>query len=150
MLTNFFNETANLGTTGALSKQPKRAYQGQTVTDMRHDIITRAQETITALEGYEGSTLRAPMARSIRNGISVKIGYGKRNVGFFEGEGQQRTAIIPDRHFTKSEAFIAAAYLRKIVELTHAGEFDELLAQTLRKLQVRFEPKNNVHRFAAE
>ena len=27
---------------------------------------------------------------------------------------------------------------------------DELLAQTLRKLQVRFEPKNNVHRFAAE
>lgn len=141
MLTNFFSETANLGTTDALSKQPKRAYQGQTVTDMRHDIITRAQETITALEGYEGGTLRAPMARSIRNGISVKIGYGKRNVGFFEGEGEQRTAIIPDRHFTKSEAFIAAAYLRKIVELTHAGEFDELLAKTLRKLQARFEPK---------
>lgn len=142
MLENFFNQTANFGTTGALSKQPKRKYQGQTVTDMRQDIITRAQETITVLESYEGGTLRAPMARSIRNGLCVKIGYGKRNVGFFEGEGDQRQAIIPDRHFSKSEAFIAAAYLQKIVELTHAGEFDELLAQTLRKLQERFEKED--------
>ncbi|PWL19806.1 MAG: hypothetical protein DCO81_07735 [Candidatus Aquiluna sp. XM-24bin5] len=150
MLENFFNQTANLGTTGALSKQPKRKYQGQTVTDMRQDIITRAEATITALQSYEGGTLRAPMARSIRNGLCVKIGYGKRNVGFFEGEGDQRQAIIPDRHFTKSEAFIAAAYLKKIITFTEQGEFDTLLAQTLRKLQERFEPKNNVHRFAAE
>lgn len=141
MLENFFNQTANLGTTGALSKQPKRKHQGQTVTDMRQDIITRAEATITALQSYEGGTLRAPMARSIRNGICVKIGYGKRNVGFFEGKGQLRTALIPDRHFTKSEAFIAVAYLKKIVELTQTGEFDELLAQTLHQLQTRFEPK---------
>jgi hypothetical protein len=150
MLENFFNQTANLGTTGTLAPATKRKYQGQTVTDMRQDIITRAQETITALESYEGGTLRAPMARSIRNGIRIKIGYGKRNVGFFEGEGQQRTAIIPDRHFTKSEAFIAAAYLKKIVTFTEQGEFDALLAQTLHQLKERFETKNNVHRFAAE
>ena len=65
MLENFYNETSNFGTTSALSKQPKRTYQGQTVTDMRQDIITRAEATSAELECYESGTLRAPMARSV-------------------------------------------------------------------------------------
>ena len=147
---NFLNETANLGTTGTLSKQPKRAYQGQTITDMRQDIVSRAQQTIEALGSYQGGPLREPMARSIRNGLRVKIGYGKRNVGFFNGEGDDRVAIIPDRNFARNEAFAAAVYLEKVVEAVNAGEFDNLLSDTLDKLRKRFEPANNVHLFAAE
>lgn len=147
---NFLNETANFGTTGNLSKATKRTYQGQTITDMRQDIVTRAQQTIKALESYQGGQLRAPMARSIRNGLCVKIGYGKRNAGFFDGEGDTRLALIPDHNFARNEAVVAAAYLKKLVEAVNAGEFDALLGDTLNKLKMRFKQKRNVHRFAAE
>ena len=147
---NFLNETANLGTTGKLGKATKRAYQGQTITDMRRDIVSRAQQTIEALQAYQGGPLRAPMARSIRNGLCVKLGYGKRNVGFFDGEGDDRVAIIPDRNFRRNEAVAAAVYLEKLVEAVNVGEFDELLGDTLTKLKARFRKKNNVHHIAAE
>lgn len=152
MLENFFNETANLGTTAKLGAAKKAKYQGQTVTDMRSDLIERAQATIDALEIHERGALRAPMARSIRNGITVKIGYGKRNVGFFEGEGDDRVAVIPDRNFARGEAFIAAAYLRKIINLVNAGEFDELLTNALEAMAARFSKSDagNVYQFAAE
>lgn len=148
---NFLNETANFGTTGALAKAPERAYQGQTITDMRQDIVIRAQQTIEALESYQGGPLRAPMARSIRNGLCVKLGYGKRNVGFFEDGTKPPVAIIPDRNFTHNEAIVAAAYLKKLVQAVNAGEFDALLGQTLDKLKARFSPKHrNIVSFAAE
>lgn len=138
MLENFFNETANLGSTQKPGKAKKAKYQGQTVTDMRSDLISRAQATIDALEGYERGALRAPMAHSVQNAIKVKIGYGKRNVGFFEGQGDDRISIVSDRYFARGETFIAAAYLRKIVNLVNAGEFDTLLAQTLAKMAAKF------------
>lgn len=141
MLENFFNETATLGTTTKPGKAKKAKYQGQTVTDMRNDMVERAQATIDALEGYERGALRAPMARSIRNGIKVKVGYGKRNVGFFEGKDEDRIAIIPARYFSRGETFIAAAYLRKIVNLVNAGEFDKLLTQTLAAMATKFTAK---------
>lgn len=153
MLENFFNATANLGSTTKPGKAVKAKYQGQTVTDMRNDLISRAQATIEALNAYEGGTFRAPMARSIRNGITVKIGYGKRNVGFFDGKGDDRAAIIPDRNFSRGEAFIAAAYLRKIINLVNAGEFDALLTNTLAAMASRFtkdeaqQESGNVHAF---
>lgn len=155
MLENFFNETATLGATTKPGKAKKAKYQGQTVTDMRNDMVERAQATIDALEGYERGALRAPMARSVRNAIKVKVGYGKRNVGFFEDKEDKDAkpvAIVADRYFARGEAFIAAAYLRKIINLVNAGEFDELLTQTLAKMATRFlrDDKNNVYQFAAE
>lgn len=155
MLENFFNETAALGATTKPGKAKKAKYQGQTVTDMRNDMVERAQATIDALEGYERGALRAPMARSVRNGVKVKIGYGKRNVGFFEDnedKDAKPVAIVSDRYFSRGEAFIAAAYLRKIINLVNAGEFDELLTQALAKMASRFtrDSKNNVYQFAAE
>lgn len=155
MLENFFNETATLGATTKPGKAKKAKYQGQTVTDMRNDMVERAQATIDALEGYERGALRAPMARSVRNGIKVKVGYGKRNVGFFEDtedKDAKPVAIVSDRYFARSEAFIAAAYLQKIINLVNAGEFDELLKQTLAKMAARFsrDDKSNVYQFAAE
>ena len=147
---NFLNETANLGTTGKLGKATKRKHQGQTITDMRRDIVSRAQQTIEALQAYQGGPLRAPMARSIRNGLRVKLGYGKRNVGFFEDDTKPPVAVIPDKKFAHNEAVAAAVYLEKLVEAVNAGEFDELLSDTLRKLKARFRKKNNVHHIAAE
>lgn len=152
MLENFFNETENFGTTNKLGKAKKATYQGQTVTDMREDLVTRAQATIEALKAYKGGTFRAPMARSIRNGIEVKIGYGKRNVGFFEGNGDDRVAVIPARNFARGEAFIAAAYLQKVIESVNAGDFDALLSNALAGMAARFSKSNvkNVYQFAAE
>lgn len=148
---NFVARTADLGTTGPLAKR-ERKYQGQTVTDMRSDLISRAKATIAALEAHKGRTLRAPMARSIRNGIEVKIGYGKRNVGFFEGQGESRVAIIPDRHFAHDRKLLAIDYLQQAVIAVQSGEFDELLSKALADMTARFSrvQADNVFQFAAE
>lgn len=148
---DFVSRTADLGTTGLLAKR-ERKYQGQTVTDMRSDLISRAQATIEALEAHKGRPLRAPMARSIRNGIEVKIGYGKRNVGFFEGQGDNRVAIIPDRHFAHDRKLLAIDYLQQAVAAVESGEFDELLSKALADMTARFSgvQADNVLQFAAE
>lgn len=148
---DFVARTADLGTTGPLAKR-KRAYQGQTVTAMRQDIVERAQATIEALGTHRSGTLRAPMARSIRNGIAVKIGYGKRNVGFFTGEGKNRVAILPEMHFAHDRKLLAIDYLEQAIAAVQAGEFDALLSNTLDTMAARFsKPKaDNVVQFAAE
>lgn len=148
---DFVTRTADLGTTGPLAKR-KRTYQGQTVTAMREDIIERAQTTIKALQEYKGQTLRAPMARSIRNGIAIKIGYGKRNVGFFTGEGDNRIAVIPELHFARDRKLLAIDYLEQAIAAVQAGEFDALLSNTLDAMAARFsKPEvSNVLQFAAE
>lgn len=134
---DFVTRTADLGTTGPLAKRVRK-YQGQTVTDMRQDLISRAQTTIDALKAYQRGTLRAPMARSIRNGIEVKLGYGKRNVGFFEGQGDNRTSIIPERHFPHDRKLLAIDYLEQAIVAVNAGEFDALLSKALADMTARF------------
>jgi hypothetical protein len=148
---DFVTRTADLGTTEKLARK-ERKYQGQTVTDMRQDLITRAQATITALETHKGRPLRAPMARSIRNGIEVKIGYGKRNVGFYEGQGDNRIAVIPDRHFAHDRKLLAIDYLQQAIAAVEAGEFDALLSKALADMTARFSSvqADNVIQFAAE
>lgn len=148
---DFIARTADLGTTEPLAKRVRK-YQGQTVTDMRQDLISRAQATIAALETHKGRVLRAPMARSIRNGIEVKIGYGKRNVGFFEGQGENRVAIIPDRHFTHDNKIVAINYLQQVITAVQSGEFDALLSKALADMAARFSgtKTDNVLQFAAE
>ncbi len=61
-------------------------YEAQTVENMRADVLKRAKQTLKALKAYESGALNAPMARSGRNCIKVKIGYGKRNAALFEYE----------------------------------------------------------------
>jgi hypothetical protein len=150
-MTNFVNRTAEFGTTDPLPKSD-RQYQGQTVTDMRLDLIERAKETIKALKKYSNGKFKAPMARSVRNGIAVKIGYGKANVGFFEGPKESRTLVIPILSFPRDQKIVAIAYLQKLITAVQAGEFDELLNDKLTQLSERFSSKKlpNVHVFAAE
>ena len=141
MVANFLTETANYGTTDKLSKAKKATHRGQTVTDMRQDLISRAQDTIKAFEAHKSGPLRAPMARSIRNGFEVKIGYGKRNAGFFEEKGDERVAVIPTRNFARGEAFAAIAYLRKVIDWVQTGGFDALLTKALADMTSRFSTK---------
>lgn len=147
---DFVNRTADLGTTTALPRK-ERTYQGQTITDMRRDLVVRAQATISALEAHKGRTLRAPMARSIRNGIAIKVGYGKHNVGFFEGTGDNRVAIVPELHFAHDRKLLAIDYLKQLVVAVEAGEFDALLSALLAKMTARFAPRHdNIFNIAAE
>lgn len=148
---DFITRTTDLGTTGPLAKR-ERKYQAQTITDMRTDIIRRAKATIETLHAYQRGTLRAPMARSIRNGIEVKIGYGKRNVGFFEGEGETRVAVIPHLHFAHDRKLLAIDYLQQAIAAVNAGEFDALLSKTLADMTARFNAakSGNFYAFTAE
>jgi hypothetical protein len=148
---DFVTRTADLGTIEPLQRKVRK-HQGQTVTAMRADLIERAQETIKALQEHKGRTLRAPMARSIRNGISVKIGYGKRNVGFFTGEGDNKAAVIPERHFAHDRKLLAIDYLQQAVVAVESGEFDALLSKALADMTKRFSgaQTDNVLQFAAE
>lgn len=148
---DFVTRTADLGTTGPLPKR-KRTYQGQTITAMRQDLIGRAQATIEALSNHRSGPLRAPMARSIRNGIAIKIGYGKRNVGFYRGEGDNRVAIIPELHFAHDRKLLAIDYLQQAIVAVQSGEFDGLLSNTLNSMAARFskEDADTVYQFAAE
>ena len=148
---DFVTRTADLGTTGPLAKR-ERKYQGQTITDMRQDLISRAQATVEALNAYQHGTLRAPMARSIRNGIEVKIGYGKRNVGFFDGKGDEQVAIIPALHFAHDRKLLAIDYLQQAIAAVSAGEFDALLSKALADMTARFSgaQADNIYQFAAE
>lgn len=148
---DFVTRTADLGTTEKLVHK-ERTYQRQTVTDMRQDLISRAKATIEALGNHRSGPLRAPMARSIRNGIAIKIGYGKRNVGFYKGEGDNRVAIIPELHFAHDRKLLAIDYLHQAVAAVQSGEFDELLSNALEAMVARFSKSeaDNVYQFAAE
>ena len=92
------------------------------------------------------------MARSIRNGIEVKIGYGKRNVGFFEGQGDNRVAVVPHRHFAHDRKLLAIDYLQQAITAVQSGEFDALLSKALADMTARFSSvqADNILQFAAE
>ena len=50
------------------------------IVEMRQNIISRATETILQLSNsYAKRGFQAPMAKSVRNGVEVKIGYGLKN-----------------------------------------------------------------------
>lgn len=75
--------TQNAGSNKVYTKG-EQEYEAQTVENMRADVLKRAKQTLKALKVYEGGALNAPMARSGRNCIKVKIGYGKRNSALFK------------------------------------------------------------------
>ena len=152
---DFVTRTSAHNAKGTLVAE-KRKYQGQTITDMRQDLISRAEATIKAFEAHKGGPLRAPMARSIRNGFEIKIGYGKRNVGFFEGKGVNRIAVIPEFEVQRGRKLVAIDYLQQAVAAVKAGEFDALLSKALADMTARFsveqadEQEDNVVLFAGE
>ena len=121
----------------------KRKYHHTTVTDMRDDLITRAQTTIKAIKVYESGKLSSPMAHNIQNGIEVNIGYGKRNTRFYEGPKENRSLIIPEFVVPRSRKILAIEYLEDAIASIKSGEFDALLSQALSDMKSKFPEKED-------
>ena len=66
------------GQTNKLLKGPK-PYKGRTLDEMATEVAGRIEETVQALDAWDGEELTAPMAKKVRNGVAVKIGYGAKN-----------------------------------------------------------------------
>lgn len=132
--------TQNFGSHEVYTKGPQE-YEAQTVENMRADVLKRAKQTLKALKAYEGGKLAAPMARSGRNCIKVKIGYGKRNAALFEyGTDENDKPITELRHNanTVSERRAAAmATIKKAIASIKKGGLDSYLEAYLTSRQDR-------------
>ena len=126
--------TKNYGSSEVYTKEPKE-YEAQTVEGMRADILKRAKQTLKALKAYKGGALKAPMARSGRNCIKVKIGHGKRNTALFSyGETEKGHPITERRHNadTVSERRQAAiTTVKASIASIKSGGLDKYLAEYL-------------------
>ncbi|NRQ27748.1 hypothetical protein [Aliiroseovarius sp. xm-g-7] len=132
--------TQNFGTNEVYTKGPQE-YEAQTVENMRADVLKRAKQTLKALKAYEGGKLAAPMARSGRNCIKVKIGYGKRNAALFDyGTDAKENPITELRHNadTASERRKAAiATVKQAIASIKMGGLDSYLEAYLTSRQTR-------------
>ena len=65
----------------------KEVYENSTIADMRASILDNIDATITAIDEYDGWSVRkfseatfvSPLAKRVRTGVQVKIGYGAKN-----------------------------------------------------------------------
>jgi hypothetical protein len=101
-------------------------YEAQTVENMRENVLKRAKQTLKELKAYQGGPLNAPMARSGRNCIKVKIGYGKRNAALFEyGKDETERRHNADTVEQRREAAIAT--IKTAIASIKAGGLDKYL-----------------------
>ena len=110
----------NGGQTDKLKIGPK-AYAGRTIEEMCDDVIERIQATIVHLEAFEelddDEPFVAPMAKEVRHGFRVKIGYGAKN--------EKLEGIEPMNFWTAENAI---GYLNDVCHMFENGEGDQVLA----------------------
>ena len=132
--------TQNFGTHEVYTKV-RQEYEAQTVENMRADVLKRAKQTLKALKAYEGGKLAAPMARSGRNCIKVKIGYGKRNAALFAyGTDEKENPITDLRHNADTVAERrkkAIATIKQAIASIKMGGLDSYLEAYLTSRQER-------------
>jgi hypothetical protein len=122
---NMFDEIATEygGQTEKLKKGPK-PYERQTVEGMCKDVISRINLSIVDLEAFnefgDDEQFVSPMARAIRNGWQIKVGYGAKN--------EKLDGIEPMNFWTTDNA---VAYLKHVRQVFEAGEGDEVLEAKL-------------------
>jgi hypothetical protein len=121
----------------------KKAYQNKTVESMRDDVINRAALTLEALRAYEGGTFKAPMARSVRNGIAIKIGYGNKNeclMDFGIDDKGKRVTELRCNGFSHGERKEqAVTVFEKVIPMIKNGSLDYELSQKLDGFRIRAE-----------
>lgn len=127
--------TQNFGTNEVYTKGPKE-YEAQTVENMRADVLKRAKQTLKALKAYEGGKLTAPMARSGRNCIKVKIGYGKRNAALFE-YAKDQTELRHNADTVAERRKKAIATIKQAIASIKMGGLDNYLEAYLTSRQER-------------
>lgn len=117
------------GTTDKLVKGPKE-YDPRTVEGMAGTVIKRIDETIEVLTAYEGGKLSAPMARLVRNGFAIKIGYGSKN--------ESIPGVEVQRFWFENQPE-AVSYLMAMKEAFIAGQLNENLEELLESYRERAE-----------
>ena len=140
---NFNQLAAEFGGINGKLVKGKDAYQAKTVMDMVKTIQENISTTIEALQSYNGQKgFKSPMARKVRNGIEVKVGYGSRN----EKLSDDFEAVS----FFEEDIAKAIGYLRKVGSFIASGEAQEVLEAKLQSFRDRAELGKEARRAKAK
>jgi hypothetical protein len=131
-MTNFAEiAAAHGGKTEKLKIGPK-PYERRTIEEMCEDVILRINLTIADLEAFNeldgDEQFVSPMAKEVRHGFEVKIGYG--------GKNEKLDGIAPMNFWSVKDAI---GYLVDIRQLFEAGEGNQVLEAKLQNYAKRAE-----------
>jgi hypothetical protein len=135
-----FAEITAMGSADPIVKGQK-PYEAKTVGDVRKNVLDRIEATINALNSYEdnGQSIKdnplvSPMARRVRNGYQVKIGYGTRNealIHFTNSKGE----TVSSKNFATIEE--TNQFLNKVEDFVSAKGLDEAIEKKLQSYRDR-------------
>lgn len=137
-----FAEINAMGSADPIIKGQK-PYEAKTVGDVRQNVLDRIEATINALNSYEdnGQSIKdnplvSPMARRVRNGFQVKIGYGSRNealITFTNSKGE----TVSSKNFATIEE--TNQFLNTVEDFVSAKGLDEAIEEKLVSYRQRAE-----------
>jgi hypothetical protein len=109
----------------------KRLTPKKTVEGKRNEVIEEVKQTLEALRTYDGGPFKFKMARSARNGIAVKIGYGTNNeylLSFgFDAKGKRITEYRCNGSSHNERKALAIDFFERAIQEIEAGGLDEEL-----------------------
>ena len=117
-------------------------YERITLETMRQNVLDRAQETLEALESYTGGVLAAPMARTARNAISIKIGYGEKNEAlwsFQDAIGEDTDTLRANGRTRVEQRHKAIAFFTAAIPAIAGGCLDAAIQDKLASYRARAE-----------
>ena len=120
----------------------KKAYQRTTFEEMRGDVVSRARETLEALEAYTDGEIVAPMACFKRNAIAIKVGYGAKNEALWMFKNQRGDEIDTMKAVgvTREEQRLKAIrFFTSVIPAIEAGGLDKAIKAKLASYQERAE-----------
>jgi len=139
-----FAEITAMGSTDPYVKVVAEEYTTKTMEYARdEEILPRIKATLDALNDWEDNGLSikdnplvSPMAKRVRNGFQVKVGYGTRNEGLMEFTNR-KDKIVPYKSFASIEETIE--FLNKVEEFVAAGGLDDAIEAKLQSYRDRAE-----------
>jgi hypothetical protein len=120
----------------------KKTYQRTSFEEMRANVISRARETLEALEAYTDGVLNAPMAWTARNAIAIKVGYGVKNEALWNFKDQygDSTDTLRANGRTRDEQRLRAiGFFSSAIPEFEAGSLDEAIKAKLASYHARGE-----------
>ena len=120
----------------------KKVYQRTSFEEMRANVISRARETLAALEAYTGGVLNAPMAWTARNAIAIKLGYGVKNEALWSFKDQygDPTDTLRANGRTRDEQRLKAiGFFSSAIPAIEADSIDHVIKAKLASYQARAE-----------
>jgi hypothetical protein len=120
----------------------KKTYKRTSFEEMRTNVISRARETLEALEAYTGGVLNAPMAWTARNSIAIKVGYGVKNeaLWMFKNQyGDEIDTLRANGRTRDEQRLKAIGFFSSAIPELEAGGLDEAIKAKLASYQARAE-----------